>query len=761
MRLPFLRIFLLLNLTVAWCSGQHVGLVLSGGGARGLAHIGAIQALEENHIPIDFITGTSAGAVIGCLYALGYSPTEMDSIVRTEEFESWATGKLDADNTFYFSRPSDNASWITLRFALDTLKGTSLPTNAVSSAPYDYALMRGTSAIIARANYNFDSLFIPFRCVASDIEKKETVIFREGDLAQAVRASSAYPFYFRPVKVNGRILYDGGLYNNFPADIMQQDFKPDYIIGVNASGNDIPADETNLVSLMQAMMTTPTNFIMDDKHGILIDLNTDNIGLFDFSSAGKIVQEGYNTTMKLMDSIKTIVAPRSDSRALSVKRKSFRSDLSPIKIKNIIVDGLTGKQRSYVNNLVKADTGITSLDKLRPAYFRLISDQNVRTVDPQLIMDKTDNCFDLRLRILRERDLIAQFGGNISSRPISEAYAGVTYLLWGKRAYNFSGNFYFGKLYTSGQLRIRMETPTRTPFYLETFATLNQYDYYRSSNSLFLENKPVYIVNSDYSLGLNAGIPAGNKSVCSAGAALLRTANNYYQDKDFLPTDTADRTGLNGVTGMISFERNTLNKKQFANEGTFLSLQVRYSNVMEATKPGSTSVIRNIEVNHHDWLKGEFKYDNYFFHRRHVKLGFYCEVVASNMPLFNNYTATVVNSPAYEPILEMHTLYLPEFHAQTYAGAGSRNVISIRNNLDVRLEAYVFQPYRELLKNEFSKAYYGKPFEKRYYLASGGVVFHSPIGPLSLHINYYRERTNPVSVLFTAGFLLFNKSALD
>jgi len=109
----------------------------------------------------------------------------------------------------------------------------------------------------------------------------------------------------------------------------------------------------------------------------------------------------------------------------------------------------------------------------------------------------------------------------------------------------------------------------------------------------------------------------------------------------------------------------------------------------------------------------------------------------------------------------MHTLYLPEFHASTFAGIGSRNIISIRNNLDLRLEAYLFQPYKEILKTDFSKAVYGKPFEKRYYLASGGLVYHSPIGPLSLHINYYRERTNPVSVLFTAGFLLYNKSALD
>ena len=752
----FLFFFLTANI-----SGQRVGLVLSGGGARGLAHIGAIRALEENHIPIDYIAGTSAGAVVGCLYALGYSPAEMDSIVRTEEFESWATGKMSAENNFFFTKPEDNASWISLRFALDTLKGTSLPTNVVSSAPYDYALMRGTSSIIARAGYNFDSLFVPFRCVASDVEKKESVVFKNGDLAQAVRASSAYPFYFRPVSVNGRILFDGGLYNNFPADIIKKEFPVDFIIGINASGNDIPADETNLVSLMQAMMTTPTNFKMEKDHGILIDLNTEKIGLFDFANAGEILKEGYNTTYSMMDSIKSAVTMRSDSNQLAASRHIFRSNIPPIKIKSIIIDRLTQKQEIYVHNLVKPDTGLTPLEEIRPAYFRLIADPNVRTVDPQLLYNKSDKSYLLKLRVRRERDLLTQFGGNISSRPISEAFAGLTYLIWGRRAYSFSGNFYFGKLYTSGQLRLRMETPTRTPFYLEAHGTLNQYDYYRSSNNFFTDQKPVYIVNSDYHFGLSAGIPAGNKSLLNAGISYLITSNNYYQTKDFLPSDTADKTVFNGYTGAITFERNTLNKKQFANEGTLLSIQARYVNIREETEPGSTSSDRAIEINYHDWYRARLKYENYFLHRRHIKIGISTEINISNLPLFNNYTASIVNAPAYEPILEMHTLYLPEFHAATFAGIGSRNIISIRNNLDLRLEAYLFQPYKEILKTDLSKAVYGKPFEKRYYLASGGLVYHSPIGPLSLHINYYRERTNPVSVLFTAGFLLYNKSALD
>src|SRR4029079_5777552 len=136
---PILLLVLCLVLfEVQVTSGQKVGLVLSGGGARGMAHVGVIKALEENHIPIDFIAGTSSGAIIGSMYAQGYSAAQIDSIVNSEEFLNWATGTLNEDYTYYFRKKEENASWINLRFSLDSVITTSLPTNLVSSVQVDY-----------------------------------------------------------------------------------------------------------------------------------------------------------------------------------------------------------------------------------------------------------------------------------------------------------------------------------------------------------------------------------------------------------------------------------------------------------------------------------------------------------------------------------------------------------------------------------------------------------------------------------------------
>ena len=283
---------------------QKVGLVLSGGGARGMAHIGVIKALEEAEIPIDYIAGTSAGAIVGCMYALGYSPEQMDSIVNTEDFYNWATGIIDDNYTYYFRKKDENASWISIKFSLDSIFSTSLPTSIVSSIPYDYSLLENTAGPIAKADYNFDSLYIPFRCVAADIENKKTIIFRNGDLAQAVRASSAYPFYFKPVVFDNKILYDGGMYNNFPADVILDDFQPDIIIGSNAAGTNTPTTEGNIISQIRAMMTTPTNFSVLCENGILIESNTNRFGLFDFSKINELINEGYKSTQNQMERLK-------------------------------------------------------------------------------------------------------------------------------------------------------------------------------------------------------------------------------------------------------------------------------------------------------------------------------------------------------------------------------------------------------------------------------------------------------------------------
>ena len=215
---------------------QKVGLVLSGGGALGLAHVGVLKALEENNIPVDYITGTSAGAMIGSMYSAGISPQQMEYLFFDDKFELMSNGGIETQYKYFFRKTESDASIVNVRFSNDFNVSKSLPTNLTNPISLDFEYMKQYSNISAQANYNFDSLFVPFRCVASDISTKSQVVFGTGHLNQAVRASMTYPGYIRPIMVEGKLLFDGGLYNNFPSDIMYDEFMPDIIIGVNFSG---------------------------------------------------------------------------------------------------------------------------------------------------------------------------------------------------------------------------------------------------------------------------------------------------------------------------------------------------------------------------------------------------------------------------------------------------------------------------------------------------------------------------------------------
>ena len=154
-------------------SAQRVGLVLSGGGASGFAHIGVLKALEENNIPIDYITGTSAGALVGSMYACGYTPSEIEAFVLSEKFQLMTSGDVEPKQEFLLREPESNSDMISFSFSKDSIFKKSLPTNFVRSELMDFEMLRFLGMTSAAIGDDFDSLFVPFRCVASDIAAKK------------------------------------------------------------------------------------------------------------------------------------------------------------------------------------------------------------------------------------------------------------------------------------------------------------------------------------------------------------------------------------------------------------------------------------------------------------------------------------------------------------------------------------------------------------------------------------------------------------
>jgi len=439
------------------------------------------------------------------------------------------------------------------------------------------------------------------------------------------------------------------------------------------------------------------------------------------------------------------------------------------------MEGLDKYQSKYVKKLLshRKEKEI-SFEQLKSRYYRLISDDKIKQIFPIARFNKESGNYDLYLKMKKEREIIAQFGGNISNQPINEGFFGVQYNYLGRAAITLTGNTYFGKLYGSGQLRARLDMPNKLPFFIEGGFTINRWDFFKSSNTFFEDVKPSYLIQNEQYGDVAIGLPVNNKGKLIAGFTAADMKNEYYQNHNFSQKDTADITDFSLLSGNLQYERSSLNKKQYANEGSYFSVRARYIDGIEKTTPGSTSVMEKPFRGHHDWLRLKFIYDNYYKSRGHIKLGFYAEGVYSNQPFFNNYTGTILAAPAFTPISQTQTIFLEKFRAYRYVALGLKNVYAFTKNIDIRIEGYVFQPYQEIVKNNDLKADFGTELNKRYILATAALVGHTPVGPISLSLNYYQDYiygfrileypntiAKPFTFLFHFGYIIFNKRAVE
>jgi NTE family protein len=743
---------------------QKVGLVLSGGAANGIAHIGVLKALEEHEIPIDYITGTSIGALIGSLYASGYSPEAIETMFTSERFINMSKGQIEKKYQYFFKRKPENASWISIKISKDTIIQTSIPTSVISPVAIDFELMNLLSSSAAAANYNFDNLFVPFRCVASDVENKETVIFKDGHLNQAVRASLSYPFYLKPIKINNKILFDGGLYNNFPSDIMYDHFFPDVIIGSNVSYNYGPPKENDVISFIKNMMVAKTDYNVICEKGVLIEPKT-NVNTFEFKNIEGLIQIGYLATLEKIDEIKKHTNQRISKEEITKKRQEYLSKKPKLVFSQVDINGLNTRQTKYILNSLRPNKKSNmSIDDIKPRYFKVISDEQINYIYPTAEYDSTNKNYKLKLQVKKEKDIKFEFGGNFSSRPINMAYIGLRYNYLGKTAISIGGNSYFGKLYGSSQLNIRWDLPVALPFYLQLEYTMNRWDFFKSAATFFEDVKPSFLIQNEKFLEGTIGMPIGSNARIIGGISTFSLKDNYYQTQFFTNRDTTDITYFDGNSIFIKFEYGTLNKKQFSSKGSKFNVNLRLIEGEEFEIPGSTSLNKRTFRKYHQWYHLRATYQNYYKEKGNLRLGIYAEGCLSNQPLFHNYTASNLRAPAFQPIPDSKTLFLESFRAFNYVAFGHQIIYNIKNNFEIRLAGFVLQPYKEILnQNEL-----GKEFDKRYTILSGTTVYHTPIGPVSFGVNYYYNEPNvspdkkaPITYTFNIGYILFNNHALD
>lgn len=739
---------------------QKVGLVLSGGGAAGFAHIGVIKALEERGIPIDYITGTSAGALVGSMYACGFSPEEMEAYVLSDRFQLMASGKLHHRQQFLFQKPCDDASMIDFSFSKDSIFKKSLPTNFIKPTLLDFEMMVIFGTTSASYGDNFDNLFVPFRCVASDITNKKTVVFSSGKLNQAVRASITYPFFMNPIRVNGQLLFDGGLYNNFTSDVMYHDFNPDFIIGSNVSGNARPPTEDDLISQLTNMLSSYSNFELPCEFGVIIEPNT-QLSTFDFSEVKKAIQEGYNSTLKYLDSIEQHVYRKISKEELAKSRIAFKKNVRPLYVSSLNTVGNKGQDVPFVRKsiLKNSKKQIINPSLLSKRYFRTAAIPQIEYLYPTVTL-KEDSTYRMDMNVRKSKDFKLEVGGHFSSRSINTGYIGLNYYNLGKIAFQAKAESYFGKFYASIRTALDFQLPFYFPVSFSPYFVKNRWDYYRSSSTFFEDVKPSFLLQNEIYSGFKIKIPVGNNAKSDFDFRMFELKDDYYQSMHFTSIDTPDWTRFSGTTVSWSIEQNTLNRKQFASSGSIFSFKARYVNGRERSKSGSTSLQDYDITKKHTWISLETELQKYLIDESHFHFGLHGIAVMNSQSLFSNYRASILSSTAFTPIPDAGTLFLEEYRSPQYAGFGTNLIFTIRRNLDIRIDAYYYQPFKKIVLNDDGTFNYSKLFKGERYLASGSVIFHSPIGPVRVTLNYFPLMKNPLMFQFSYGFVIFNERAI-
>lgn len=763
LRILFLFIFILSVIVFNKANAQKVALVLSGGGAKGVSHIGVLKALEEYNIPVDYVAGTSMGALIGGLYASGYSPDEIENLITSDEFKRCVLGIINEKYEYFFKEEGPNASWVNFSFNYKKNIESLLSANIISPFEMDFMFMEIFAGASAASGYNFDSLYIPFRCVASDIDSNKSVVLSKGQLGDAVRASATFPFYFRPIKIDGKLFFDGGMYNNFPSDVAFKDFSPDVIIGSKAAGNYKSPKQDDIISQIQNMLMEKTDYSIIPGKGVLIEPQMGDINnIIDFSNTKAFIDSGYIATIRKMNEISQLINQRSNPKQIEEKRNNFNKKEPPLIIDSIYINRLKKNQSFYVSRLLKHKEEYITIKELKQEYFKLIADDNIKYVYPNLNFNKETGFYDLYLDVKKTEKFIAQFGGNISSNAINEAFFGLNYRFLGRNAFYISTNAYFGRFYSSVKLETRLDFPAKLPYFIEMDFTYNHKDYFKNTTYFFEDKDPSFLIQNESHLAINTGIPCSNTSKLVLSIASGELKDEYYQTNYFSRFDTTDITYFDFFTPSVLFEINSLNKKQYANSGVRLLLSLRYVWGKEKDIPGSTSVKTDEFVAYHNFYQLKFIYDNYFKTLGSFKFGFYVELFLSNQALFNNYTASILSAPAFQPIPESKTLFFPKYRAHNYGAIGLKNIITLHKKIDFRIEGYIFQPYRLIIQDPDNfEAVYGELFSDRSYIASTAFIYHSPFGPISVSLNYYDRTTDSFSFIVNFGYIIFNKSVFD
>lgn len=740
--------------------------MLSGGGARGVAHIGMIQALEENGIPVNCIAGTSIGAVVGGLYSMGYSPKEMLELIKSKEFNNWMTGTIENEYIDFFGKPNPTPEIISTSISLrDTIFNTGkiLPNSLINPIQMNIAFLQLCAQYTAQCEGDFNNLFIPFRSVAADVNNRSPYVFKNGDLGDAIRTSMSFPFVFKAIKVDGRLLYDGGIYNNYPIDVMMKDFNPDYIIGAVVTEANEVIDDYDMVGQLKNMIMQPSNYTVPEDKGIQFNFDLKGVNLLDFHKADSIFKIGYDGTIAKIEEIKKNITDRVDPFSISLKRSVFKSRTPVLRFREIEIYGATDVQKEYILKVLNQDgTKYFTLEDFKQGYYKLLSDNKITEIRPSTLYNYVDKSFKLILNVELENSINISIGANVSSSTSNQLYLGLGYKNLNQFSQTYTADAYMGKILNAFRVSSTFRFSGRTPQYFFTeLANLN-YNYYQNERLFYQEDQPAFIKQHELFLKFRYGLPAFKNGKVEFGIAggiiydrYMQTKTESFSDKSF------DKSTYSMLNLSARFEHNNLNDKQFPTSGKryyFISQAITGIESFRYADSSGLTAKRDVPIKYLQISAGLESYN--IFSNRFI-MGYKTDLMFNTKRLLDNYSASVIQAPAFTPTLHSKSSFNEAYRSNKYLAIGLIPIWKIRQNIFLRSELYGFFPL-EMLKQSSDKSFaYSRSWSNLQYIAESSLVYQLPFTSLSLFLNNYSYPKGNWNFGVNIGFLLFGRRFVE
>lgn len=717
---------------------QSVGLVLSGGGAKGIAHVGVIKALEDNEIPIDYVTGTSMGAIVGSLYSCGWSPEKMIKFFTAPDFIYWSTGVINPDNEYYLTQPAPTPRWLKANIALrDTTNILSqiLPSNLVSPLPMNIEFLKIYGPYTLQCKENFNNLFVPFRCVTSDVYHKRKIVLGSGSLGDAVRASMSFPFVFKPIEMDGVLVFDGGIYDNFPVDVMQETFHPDFIIGVSVSGADKKPQPGNAYSQLEDMIIQNNNYNVPPENGIKIQVPVLDFGVLDFAQARTIYDIGYKTGMEMVDSIKRRVHSRISVEEVAARRARFASATPELTFDTVKVTGAKGEQARYLQYLFDGNGNKPlGMRHMEDAYYRAVTDGTLRNLVPQLEPGpKGRNTLLLEATLQRPWSL--GVGGWITSTTNSMLYIDLGYhsLSFNSLDVNLSG--WIGQSYLAGMLGAKFTLRSSVPSFVRIEGVMSRQRFY-DSQLLFYENStPTFITETENFIRGSYEWAIGRRIKGYASIGYGYMSDSYYPTNvtDYAQT-SKDKTQYHLGVIRAGVESSLLNDCLYPSAGYEWKAHMTFSYESSRYIPQGNRSLRT-PYNGYGRATVEGYWKQFFPVYKKISLGVMANAMGTLQRLKQNYTATLIHAAAFAPTPSTQNYFNEAFRSDNYIAAGVIPVWNPIGKLQLRGDFYLYSPIRQLVADG-PRARYEGWFRKAEFIGEIAAVYNFPFASLSIYGNY-------------------------